>query len=142
MVRRNHGPVDREVVRPFEEAESDDVLARIVRVGDDEYHRESFTLDRAAEVLIYAIGEGDQSEMYDFARIEEAHTGHTVWAMSYPKADHAGGAQKNRLFEGILRLEAGDYRLVYQTDDSHSFGGWNSAKPNDQFSYGVTVFRR
>ena len=61
--------------------------------------------------------------------------------MTYRETEHAGGARKNRLFDRAIRLQAGQYTLVYQSDDSHSFGDWNSEAPDDPFYYGVTVFR-
>ena len=138
----SHGPIDREVVRPYDDRANDAVLARIVRVRDDAYHEERFTLDRAAEVRVYAIGEGDASDMYDYAQLEDARTGRVVWRMTYRETQHAGGAAKNRVFDGVMRLQAGEYNLVYQSDDSHSFGEWNSAAPEDRFNYGVTILKR
>ncbi len=136
-----HGPVDRDVVRPYDDRNNDAVVARIVGVRDDELHERWFTLEQDAEVRVYAIGEGGAGEMYDYAWIEDAG-GNVVWRMAYSDTDHAGGAQKNRVFDRILRISAGEYRLVYQSDDSHSFGDWNAAAPEDTYSYGVTIFRR
>ncbi len=136
-----HGPVDRDVVRPYDDRDNDAVVARIVGVRDDELHERWFTLEQDAEMRVYAIGEGGAGEMYDYAWIEDAG-GNVVWRMAYSDTDHAGGAQKNRVFDRILRISAGEYRLVYQSDDSHSFGDWNAAAPEDTYSYGVTIFRR
>ncbi len=135
------GPVDRDVVRPYDDRDNDAVVTRIVGVRDDELHERWFTLEQDAEVRVYAIGEGGASEMNDYAWIEDAG-GNVVWRMAYWDTDHAGGAQKNRVFDRVLRIPAGEYRLVYQSDDSHSFGDWNAAAPEDPYSYGVTIFRR
>ncbi|MCZ6917146.1 MAG: hypothetical protein O7I93_10245 [Gemmatimonadetes bacterium] len=137
-----HGSPARGAVRPYDDRDNAAVLARIVEVADGQHRVERFTMASAADVRIYAIGEGDQSDMYDYATLEDAATGDVVWSMTYRQTEHAGGAQKNRLFDGVIRLEAGVYHLVYRTDDSHSFDDWNSAAPHDPFSYGVTVFRR
>ncbi|MFB3111061.1 MAG: hypothetical protein ACE10G_03415 [Gemmatimonadales bacterium] len=136
-----HGPVDRDVVRPYDDRDNDAVVARIVGVRDDELHERWFTLEQDAEMRVYAIGEGGAGEMYDYAWIEDAG-GNVVWRMAYSDTDHAGGAQKNRVFDRILRISAGEYRLVYQSDDSHSFGDWNMLPPDDRYNYGVTIFRR
>ncbi len=136
-----HGPPRRGVVRPYDDRDIEAVLARMVEVGDDQHRVERFTMARAGDVRIYAIGEGDQSDMYDYATIEDAATGDVVWRMTYRRTEHAGGAGKNRLFEGVIRLEAGEYDVVYRSDGSHSFRDWNSAAPHDPFSYGVTIFR-
>jgi hypothetical protein len=117
------------------------VVARLTRVGDDEDLREPFTLDDDSAIMIYALGEATGGEMYDYAWIEDAGTGRTVWRMTYEETSHAGGAEKNRVAEEIIRLEKGEYVLRYRSDDSHSFEGWNSAEPRDASHYGVTVFR-
>ena len=137
-----HGPPRRGVVRPYDDWENEAVLARIVEVGDDQHRVERFTMARAGDVRIYAIGEGDQSEMYDYATVEDAATRSVVWRMTYRLTEHAGGGQKNRRFDGVIRLEAGEYDVVYRSDGSHSFEEWNTAAPHDPFSYGVTIFRR
>ena len=59
--------------------------------------------------------------------------GHVVWRMTYSDTDHAGGARKNRVFDRILRIPAGEYRLVYQSDGSHSFGDCNMSPPDDRY---------
>ena len=138
----SHDAIDRKVVVDYDDSVNDAVLARIVRVRDDEYLEQRFTLDRAVALQVYAIGEGDASDMYDYAQIEDARTGRVVWRMTYRETEHAGGAAKNRVFDAFMSLEAGEYNLVYQSDDSHSFGDWNDAAPDDRFNYGVTILRR
>ena len=118
----SHGPIDRKVVVDYDDDIVDDaVLARIVRVRDDEYLEQRFTLDRTAELQVYAIGEGDASDMYDYAHIEDARTGRVVWRMTYRETEHAGGAPKNRVFDAFMRLEAGEYNLVFTFRDALHF---------------------
>ena len=136
-----HGQLDRGVVRPYDDNNNEAVLARIVGVRDDAHESDRFTMRRAGEVRIYAIGEGD-GEMYDYATLEDGATGEVVWRMTYRQTEHAGGGQKNRLADEVIHLDAGEYVLRYQTDGSHSFGDFNTAAPHDPFSYGVTLFRR
>lgn len=136
-----HGPPAGDVVHPYDDRDNDAVLARIAEVGDDQNWIERFTMDGAGDVRIYAIGEGDQSDMYDYATIKDASSGDVVWRMSYRETEHAGGGEKNRLFDGVISLQPGEYELVYQTDGSHSFDDWNVAAPHDPSSYGVTVLR-
>ena len=76
---------------------------------------------------------------YDFAAIE-AESGRNVWSMDDAETTHAGGGEKNRMFDGVLTLPAGEYVLRYQSDGSHSYGDWNVAAPLDPLSYGVTVY--
>ncbi len=134
---------DRSSVSQFDETKykPENVLAEIVRVRDHESLDESFTLDKDTKIRIYAIGEGDRSEMFDYAWIENEKTGRVVWDMTYRRTDHAGGARKNRLANDIITLPKGKYVVFYETDGSHSFRRWNSTAPNDPERYGVTVMK-
>ena len=80
--------------------------------------------------------------MYDYAWIEAASSGRTVWRMMHQNTRHAGGAEKNRMVVDLIVLPAGDYVLRYRTDDSHSHDGWNSTAPPDTENYGVTLIRQ
>lgn len=130
---------DRKDVADYEEKADENVLARIIGVGDREHKKERFTLDRDAKVRIYALGEGSGGDMYDYAWIEDARTGRTVWEMTYRKTDHAGGARKNRVFNDTVSLDAGEYVVFYESDGSHSFEEWNAAPPADRVNWGVTI---
>jgi hypothetical protein len=126
-------------VSAYNEDEDSSVLVHINKVGDYDRARASFTLSKDQKVHIYAIGEGSQNEMYDYAWIENSKTGRTVWEMTYRKTERAGGAKKNRLFDDDIFLEAGHYDVFYKTDDSHSFGDWNASPPNDPINWGITI---
>jgi len=127
-------------VAPYDEDNSKSVLARIIRVGDDERKHKNFTLAKDGEVRIYALGEGRDDEMDDYGWIENAVTGKTVWEMTYRMTEPAGGAEKNRRFDGTLLLKAGEYIVHYRSDDSHSFDGWNDDPPADPYNWGITVY--
>jgi hypothetical protein len=79
--------------------------------------------------------------MYDYGWIEEAASGRIVWEMTYRMTDAAGGAKKNRLFQGTLVLDPGKYAVHYRTDGSHSFNDWNAAPPADPEGWGIQVSR-
>lgn len=121
--------------------QSDKVIAQIVRVRDDEYESKSFSIDKTQQVRIIAIGEGSDGRMYDYGWIENADTRTIIWEMTYRKTDHAGGASKNRKFEGTITLSPGSYKLYYETDGSHSYRDWNSTPPYNQEMYGISVLR-
>jgi len=114
-------------------------LVSITRVGDDELAQQAFTLDKDSKVRVYAIGEGKDDVMYDYAWIEDAETGETVWSMIYRRTDPAGGAKKNRMVNDVLSLQRGSYIAYYVTDDSHSFRSWNDSKPRDPDKWGITI---
>jgi hypothetical protein len=134
------GALDRSMVKPYDEANDPAVIARIVRVADSRQVRRSFKLDRETNVRIYALGEGQSGEMFDFARIVDA-SGREVWRMRYEDTNDAGGSRKNRRVNRVISLGAGDYEVIYRTDDSHSWGAWNSSAPSDPTSWGVTLRR-
>jgi hypothetical protein len=133
----NYSPND---VTEYEETGDPSVLARITCVRDNAHERATFTLKRDSEVRIYAIGEGSDGDMYDYGWIEDAHSGRAVWEMSYRMTGHAGGAKKNRLYDGTLMLKAGEYTVYYESDGSHSFNDWNASPPHDPMQWGIAVY--
>lgn len=127
-------------VAPYDDQSDKSILARIVRVGDDERRQKSFILEKETEVRIYALGEGRDGEMYDYGWIEEGKSGKTLWEMTYRMTEHAGGAEKNRRFDGTITLQPGEYTVHYRSDGSHSFEGWNDDPPSDPFNWGITIY--
>jgi hypothetical protein len=117
------------------------VIAQIVRVGDDADERREFAVEKTTRVRIYALGEGLNKRLYDYGWIEDAATGRIVWEMDYSRTFHAGGHRKNRMMNTTTVLEKGRYLLRYQSDDSHSYRDWNVDPPEDQPSWGITVYR-
>ncbi|GLH73882.1 hypothetical protein GETHLI_23840 [Geothrix limicola] len=115
------------------------VVAELVRVGDDQDRRTTFSLTGPQSLRVYAIGEGHREEMIDEAWIEDA-SGTRVWTMVRNHTSHAGGATKNRLADELIQLPKGTYTLRFKTDDSHAYGDWNDDAPWDPEHYGVTVY--
>ncbi|HEY0651837.1 MAG TPA: hypothetical protein VGD65_01875 [Chryseosolibacter sp.] len=116
-----------------------DVVVEILRVRDDEQFSETFTLDRDTNLRIFAIGEGDDDELVDYGWIRNTDTGKVVWEMTYRNTEPAGGAAKNRLFNGTIILPKGTYKVYYETDGSHSYRDWNASPPRDPERYGITI---
>lgn len=125
----------------YNEADDKSILVRITRVGDYDRVKARFELDKDQDIHIYAIGEGMGNEMYDYAWIENSRNGRVVWEMSYRQTERAGGARKNRMFDDNIYLEAGEYEVFYETDDSHSYADWNDSPPNDPVNWGITISR-
>lgn len=118
-------------------------LLQMTGIGDNELISETFRMKETAALRVYAIGEYDQygDRMADFAWITRADDRTKIWAMSGTNTDPAGGATKNRQFDGVVELAAGDYSVYYVSDGSHSEGsGWNSSPPYDQKGYGITIY--
>ncbi|MGH7537312.1 MAG: hypothetical protein ACREMF_01640 [Gemmatimonadales bacterium] len=134
------GQLDRSAVGPREDVTSD-AVAELVRIRSGRRLHTPFTLDSATLVRVVAIGEGSDGEMFDYGWIENAETGTAAWEMTYRATTHAGGARKNRLFDGTIRLPAGRYELRYETDGSHAYGDWNDDPPDDPAGWGIAVLR-
>ena len=120
---------------------SDKIIAQITRVRDNAYESKSFRLDKTQKVRIVAIGEGSDGRMYDYGWIENADTRDIIWEMTYRKTDNAGGASKNRKFDGSITLSAGNYKIFFETDGSHSYRDWNTSPPHNQEMYGITLMK-
>lgn len=134
------GSFDPKAVRPYnEEIGSKEVLVKMVGFRDDDEREQGFRLTKTTGLHVYALGEGDRDEMYDYAWIENNETGRTVWEMTWRNTLPAGGASKNRLFDDIVLLPPGSYTVKYVTDGSHSAGDWNAAPPKDPFNWGVII---
>jgi hypothetical protein len=129
------------IVAKYVEQRDKNIIAQIVRVGDDADRSEPFKLDRTTRIRIYAIGEGQNREMYDYGWIEDARTNNVVWEMTYSMTFHAGGGRKNRMVKTSIMLDKGEYRLRFKSDDSHSYGDWNVDPPEDQQYWGITLYR-
>jgi hypothetical protein len=135
------GTLDSSAIAPYEEKPDPLLIAQVVRMRDSDDGSRRFSLDRETAVRIYALGEGTSGEMHDYGWIEDARTGRTVWELTYRMTEHGGGAQKNRRFDGVIKLPAGEYVLRYRTDGSHSFGSWNADPPEDPEAWGISVYR-
>jgi hypothetical protein len=122
----------------YEHVPASSTIVAITKVGDDEQVSRRFTLNRASDIRVYAIGEGSGRRMFDYGWITDA-AGQRVWEMKFDQTESAGGDAKNRLFDRTIRLEKGDYVLHYVSDDSHSYNNWNAAAPRDGVHWGITV---
>ena len=132
---------DPSIVGRYTEEREKNIIAQIIRPGDNVDESRPFTLEKSSRVRVYAIGEGMGREMDDYGWIEDAKTGTVVWEMTYRMTFHAGGDRKNRMVNTTILLDKGNYRLRFKSDDSHSFGDWNADPPDDQRSWGITLYR-
>lgn len=135
------GRLNRNDVAKYERTRpSGDVIAKLAPLGDNENARASFELSATTRVQVYALGEGRDGEMFDYGWIEDLN-GRTVWKMRFEDTEPAGGAEKNRVFEGTISLPAGSYVVHYASDGSHSYTSFNDDPPDDPIAWGITVFR-
>jgi len=109
-------------------------------LGDNEFKKQGFSLLNDTKLRIYAIGEGDDGEMYDYGWIEDGNTGEHVWNMEYHETGWAGGADKNRIIDTIIEFKKGDYIVYFVTDGSHSYEEWNRYPPYIPQYWGITIW--
>ncbi len=109
-------------------------------VGDGSFIRKKLVVNKDVIINIYALGEGrGRDEVFDYGWITNTNTRERVWEMTHSNTEYAGGASKNILYRGDVRLMKGSYELSFVTDDSHSREDWNSKPPFDPFNYGVML---
>jgi hypothetical protein len=114
----------------------------MTRVRDYEFIEKAFRLKKKGTLQVYALGEyssGDR-EFVDYGWIQKADSDEIVWEMTRRNTRHAGGAEKNRQFDGTVELEAGEYVAMYVSDDSHSYRRWNADAPFDRRAWGMTIW--
>jgi hypothetical protein len=135
-------PAVRASVRPFdyEPVPQGQTIVSMIGMHDDEMRASGFALRRPMDLRIYAIGEGFTDHMADYAWIVDDEQHKSVWTMSYDNTQHAGGAAKNRVFDGVVHLKPGNYLVYYRSDGSHSYNDWNGAPPAEDRYWGVSVF--
>ncbi len=128
-------------VADFEDSYKEPVVLQLTRVRDNKFLHKGFTLNKETDFRIMAVGEyGYSDEFVDYGWIEDAGTAEVVWKMTDDNTDYAGGARKNRKFDGVVTLPKGDYIAYYVTDDSHSYRDWNDTQPVDPEMWGLTIF--
>lgn len=128
-----------EDVKEFHDAFNKDAFVSMSSLGDDEYERQGFTLEKPMRVKVYAIGEARKDGTFDYGWIINAKTRKNVWKLTYPNSDHAGGSRKNRMVNDVISLPAGRYVAFFITDDSHSYRRWNGVPPYDPMFWGLTL---
>ena len=124
----------------YEVAPTEAPVVALTRMVNSDTKSSGFTLSRPADVRVYAIGEKAGDDMADYGWIVNADTHKSVWRMTADNTEHAGGAEKNRMVDRVIHLDAGNYLVYYVTDDSHSYEDWNAAPPADAEHWGISVY--
>ena len=117
-------------------------LLDLSRAPGDTALARAFRLARPTTLRVRAYAEAarDSTRLHDWAWIEDAATGAPAWLLDGAATRPAGGARKNRLFEGEVSLPAGDYVAHFVTDDTHAWGAWNAVPPVDPDAWGLALF--
>ncbi len=129
---------DVSLVHEYKRPTKTEVLS-LTRIGDSQYRSRGITVKKKVDLYILALGEGRDHQMFDYAWLTDIHSGKRIWEMRYYDTRYAGGAFKNRLFEGTVTLQPGDYMFHYVSDGSHSYQDWNDDPPYKPANWGITV---
>ena len=132
--------LSRSDVRQLQRYRKKSAIVSLTNQDDGEKDEAGFSLKQPLEIEIYALGEGFEGKMYDFAWILNAETREKIWVMRDRDTEHGGGAVKNRIAREKLKLDKGDYLVYYRTDDNHSAQEWNANPPYDPNFWGITIF--
>ncbi|MGD8781413.1 MAG: hypothetical protein PVH88_20915 [Ignavibacteria bacterium] len=125
----------------FKDADVIKPIVDLSRMGDDEYESQGFKLDKDMDLRILCLGErSSRNNMADYGWIIDAVTRETVWEMKAKLTDHAGGGEKNRMIDEVVRFDKGEYIAYYVTDDSHSYKDWNVSPPYEKNKWGLTIW--
>lgn len=117
-----------------------EAVVYFIMARDGEHFEQGFTLTDETDLKVYAIGEGNRDEMFDYTWIYDAATRERVFEMDYRNTSFAGGVKKNLMVDEEITLPAGSYVVNYRSDGSHSFEEWNSLPPDDPEFWGVAIF--
>ena len=123
--RARRGEVVRLRARPGQRRRS----SRSPRSATASRARARFSLARAMDVRVYALGEGTRRTAWSTtAGSPTRPPTRRCGRCATPTPSHAGGAAKNRLVDRTIRLDKGDYVVHYVTDDSHSCDVCNASR--------------
>ncbi len=130
---------DRSGFHEFKAPSRGEPLIDFTRARNDEYEEQAFRLSRETSLQILALGEY-VSSFSDYGWIQDAATGRVVWEMTRRNTEHAGGNDKNRMFDGYVTLPKGEYVAIYLTDGSHAYRSWNASEPFNPKAWGMAVY--
>lgn len=119
-----------------------DAIVVVTKPNHNANVKKGFSLSAETTLRIYAIGEGNRDETFDYAWIYDVNTRKRVWVMDYANSNFAGGAKKNLRVDETITLPAGNYMVSYVSDDSHGYNEWNAMPPDDPEFTGIVVWAK
>ncbi|ARA93262.1 hypothetical protein AWN76_008870 [Rhodothermaceae bacterium RA] len=117
------------------------LVLQMAPLGNEVRRDERLVVSEPTTYRLYALGELSLSGRYDYGWIERADTGDIVWEMTWENTRPAGGDDRNRFFEGTIRLEPGTYVVHFRTDWSHAYGDFGGEAPAYPEHWGLTIER-
>ena len=99
------------------------------------------TVTAPTRVAVRAVTEITDGVVADRPSIVRLGQRDTVWTASAEGAAWAGGSLKNRVVEAEVPLGPGVYRVAFDADRSHGYGGWTANPPWRPWEWGMTLSR-
>lgn len=120
---------------------TDQKIGSIEQVIDNQDLSVTVKIETPGTYWVMGVGEATANRVSDFGWIENANKD-TIWQMAdYANSFHAGGAFKNRVDIKSIDLKRGSYTIHYKSDDSHNYGEWNAAAPDQTSLYGIVLYK-
>ncbi|MCH8122254.1 MAG: hypothetical protein IH853_03950 [Bacteroidetes bacterium] len=135
-------PYDAAVEDPRGASNLGEALVLLERVGNDADLYDTFVLDSDQEVYIVAQGEISTGGRWDYGWIESSSSGERIWELTLRNTTSAGGADRNRRFEGWVSLKAGSFTARFRSDLSHAYDDFGDEAPEKADEWGMRIFRR
>ncbi len=114
-------------------------IAAIKEVTNNKNLTAPFELKKRTKTLVYYVGEITYDQAFDYGWIENSK-GKPIWTVQNKQTFLAGGHSKNHTLIDVIDLPAGKYKLKFISDRSHSFGAWNSKRPDRPADWGIRLF--
>lgn len=116
-------------------------VLELTKIKNNEKVSMRISLDNPMALRILCVGEGNRNgKMFDYGWIVRLDTNEKVWEMNGRENCYAGGGEKNRMIDELIRLDKGNYIVNYVTDDSHSYNDWNDTAPFEPGRWGITLW--
>lgn len=127
-------------VGPVATTDASNVIWSARHVGNRKTMEEWIHVDAGARIHVHAVA-GLCSAGCDQAYFENTVTGERVWEMTMANTADAGGWESNRVFDDIIQLGKGLYRVVFRTDRSHAWNVWSANPPVNPDAFGIVLRR-
>ena len=120
--------------------QSKQYISSILKVGDYQDLSQEFEIEKEKSILVVSVGEG-LNGMWDYGFLTgNANDTLFIHKNSTDIYSYLSGNGKNRIYAKVLKLKQGKYQLRYISDDSHSYGKWNTVPPIDSTWWGIQAF--
>lgn len=127
---------------------SSEPIAKLTKVTNNADEIVEFNLRHDKRVHIIAAGElipegisnnSADKKWVDYGWIERLGVSEPFWTMKRAETKAIGGLKRNQRFDGCISLPAGQYKLRYKSDGSHSFRQWDDNQKPDEDFWGIVV---